>query len=350
MPEKTYMVVDPRKDHSFRVPRPDLSEKLGTSNACVQCHTDKSNEWASSALDSWMGESWRDRPEFATAFHAARTGRLDAGEQLRVIAESKDFAPIVRATALNEMGNHLTSDLLPIVEKGLKDKDPLVRAAAVASLGVTPEQVRKQSLTPLMYDPSKAVRLEVTRLLASIPDQQFTPGQQSQKRLLVSEYITTQRLSSDRAGGRLNLGQFYLDLNMAYKAEAEFLKAVEIEPYFTPAYVNLAEFYRRTGQVQKEGDWLKQGLEKDSRDAALNHNMGLYLVRQKRAPESVTFLQKAVEREPGNVRYAYVHGVALFSVGKKAEAVQALDKAQQRFPVSREIDEALRSYRSQVAP
>ena len=38
MPQTTYMDVDPRRDHSFRVPRPDLSVKLGTPNACTRCH------------------------------------------------------------------------------------------------------------------------------------------------------------------------------------------------------------------------------------------------------------------------------------------------------------------------
>ncbi|WP_051786249.1 cytochrome c3 family protein [Endozoicomonas numazuensis] len=348
MPEKTYMVVDPRKDHSFRIPRPDLSAKLGTSNACVQCHTDKSNDWAASTMDSWHGKEWRQRPEFATAFHAARTGAVSAGRQLQAIAESQDFAPIVRATALNEMGNYLNSDLLPTVERNLKDRDPLVRAAAVASLQVAPVNLRVQLLAPLMDDPSKAVRLEVTRLMAAVPDQQLTPVQRNQKQVLTGEYITTQRLSSDRAGGRLNLGQFYLDLGMAYKAEAEFLKAVEIEPYFTPAYTNLAEYFRRTRQSQKEGEWLKKGLEIDSSSAALNHSMGLYLVRQKRAAESIGFLRKGVELEPMNERYVYVYGVALFSVGKKAEAVEVLDKALQQFPANRQIEEALRAYRSQL--
>ena len=38
MPTTTYMVVDPRHDHSLRVPRPDLSVKLGVPNACTRCH------------------------------------------------------------------------------------------------------------------------------------------------------------------------------------------------------------------------------------------------------------------------------------------------------------------------
>ena len=40
MPETTYMAVDPRRDHSLRIPRPDLSVKHGTPNACTQCHID----------------------------------------------------------------------------------------------------------------------------------------------------------------------------------------------------------------------------------------------------------------------------------------------------------------------
>ena len=39
MPETTYMVVDPRRDHSMRIPRPDLSVMIGVPNACNQCHT-----------------------------------------------------------------------------------------------------------------------------------------------------------------------------------------------------------------------------------------------------------------------------------------------------------------------
>ena len=46
MPETTYMVVDPRRDHSMRIPRPDLSVVIGTPNACNQCHQTQSAQWA----------------------------------------------------------------------------------------------------------------------------------------------------------------------------------------------------------------------------------------------------------------------------------------------------------------
>ena len=40
MPSRDYMVIDGRRDHSFRVPRPDLAEVLGVTDACDACHED----------------------------------------------------------------------------------------------------------------------------------------------------------------------------------------------------------------------------------------------------------------------------------------------------------------------
>ena len=41
MRAETYMGVDPRRDHSFRVPRPDLSTRLQSPNACNDCHASR---------------------------------------------------------------------------------------------------------------------------------------------------------------------------------------------------------------------------------------------------------------------------------------------------------------------
>ena len=50
MPERTYMQVDPRRDHSFRPPRPDLSVATGSPNACNACHTDRTAAWAAESI------------------------------------------------------------------------------------------------------------------------------------------------------------------------------------------------------------------------------------------------------------------------------------------------------------
>ena len=50
MTGKYYMGNDFRRDHSFRIPRPDLSVKYNTPNACNGCHKNKDSKWASSAF------------------------------------------------------------------------------------------------------------------------------------------------------------------------------------------------------------------------------------------------------------------------------------------------------------
>ena len=84
MPARTYMVVDPRRDHSFRVPRPDLSVKLGTPNACNGCHTEQSAQWAAEAVERWYPRTETRPQHFAEIFHAARAGSIDAGPHLNL--------------------------------------------------------------------------------------------------------------------------------------------------------------------------------------------------------------------------------------------------------------------------
>ena len=78
MPARTYMVVDARHDHSFRVPRPDLSVKLGVPNACNDCHGDKPAQWAAVAIESWHGPDRKGFQRYAQAFDAAWSDQADA--------------------------------------------------------------------------------------------------------------------------------------------------------------------------------------------------------------------------------------------------------------------------------
>ena len=50
MPPATYMQIDPRRDHSIRIPRPDRTVTLCTPNACNGCHGDRSPEWAAAQV------------------------------------------------------------------------------------------------------------------------------------------------------------------------------------------------------------------------------------------------------------------------------------------------------------
>ena len=68
IPTTTYMVVDPRRDHSIRLPRPDESMALGTPNACNKCHAQRDAAWAAAQMKSWYGHESRGFQHFAAAF------------------------------------------------------------------------------------------------------------------------------------------------------------------------------------------------------------------------------------------------------------------------------------------
>ena len=71
MPTRDYMVIHTRHDHSFRVPRPDLSVAIGTPNACTQCHRDRSDRWAADAAKAWWGDRAQREPPYGETIRPA---------------------------------------------------------------------------------------------------------------------------------------------------------------------------------------------------------------------------------------------------------------------------------------
>ncbi|MFB3105985.1 MAG: cytochrome c3 family protein, partial [Pseudomonadales bacterium] len=113
MPSKNYMVVDPRRDHSFRIPRPDLSVKLGTPNACTQCHTERTNEWAVATTKKWYGTNRHQKTHYGEAIHAGRQGAVNAERLLIALAKDRSQPAIARATAGSLMQGYISPVTVP---------------------------------------------------------------------------------------------------------------------------------------------------------------------------------------------------------------------------------------------
>jgi hypothetical protein len=132
MPAKTYMRVDPRRDHSFRVPRPDLSAKLGTPNACADCHQDKTAAWATVKLKEWFPSGRSGSPHYGDILFAGRDrSGLETAEKLIKLALNTQKPAIVRASALDLLRRSITPKLLESSSPLLQDKSDLVRSAAL---------------------------------------------------------------------------------------------------------------------------------------------------------------------------------------------------------------------------
>ncbi|MCP3981808.1 MAG: tetratricopeptide repeat protein [bacterium] len=329
MPKTNYMVVDPRGDHSFRVPQPELTLKTGTPNACTTCHTDRSVQWAVDEL----GKRKRgiERTHFAEAIDAGRRGAPGAHALLQSVAADPEQPGIARATALSLLRDRLGPASTEAIRQALDDEDPLVRLGALLAVESYDHESRIQLVGSLLADPIRSVRIEAARLLAPVLRTELLPAEQRPRlAAALDEYREAQALNADRAEAQLNLGRLQLDLGEPDAAEAAYQRAIDVNPSFIPAYVNLADLYRLQGREQAGEVALRRALELAPGSAEVQHALGLLLVRQKQLAGGLDYLRGAAQARPEEARYAYVYGVGLHSAGRTNEALSVLKAAHER--------------------
>ncbi len=341
MPARTYMVVDRRHDHSFRTPRPDLTAKLGTPNACASCHKDRDAAWAAAALERWHGPARKGFQTYAEAFHAARLDQPEARELLLKVAQDAATPAIARATALAELQSRPSAAVEAEIERGLSDPDPMVRFGALRALELLPLDVRWAKGKRALFDPVRSVRMEAASLLADMPATSMTDAESAALNKASQEYIAAKRFNDDRAEERANLARFYVKQGKADLAEREYLAALKLAPRQVPPRVDLADLYRASGREAQAETLLRQTINEIPDAAAAHHALGLALIRQKRYGEAIQSLKRAAELEPGQPRYAYVYAVALQSAGQISEARQIFSAALSASPSNVDILVAL---------
>jgi tetratricopeptide (TPR) repeat protein len=345
MPARTYMVVDPRRDHSFRVPRPDLSVRLGTPNACGNCHANKPARWAADKVRQWYGHDPKGYQNYAEALHAARTGSTDAEARLLALLRDKDQPAIARASAAAELGHWLSENSLPALAGALGDTDPQVRAAAVEALASLPPDQLWQLAHPLLRDPARAVRMLAASALAGISAEQVPTGERADFGRAIDEYLASLRFNADEPAAQINLGNFHAARGEFAEAEQSYREALAIDPDWLPAYVNLADLYRQTNRDREGEALLREGMARQPKAAVLHHSLGLLQVRQKHLPEALASLKRAMELAPDDARFSYVYAVALHGAGHTREAKATIEASLKRAPG----DPALNALRSQLA-
>jgi predicted CXXCH cytochrome family protein len=336
MPTRTYMVVDPRHDHSLRIPRPDLSAKLGTPNACNDCHTDKSADWAAAAVERWHGPNRKGFQNYGEAFHAAWSDRADAEKLLAAVAADKHAPAMARATALTELASQVSPSNINLARTGLSDPDPMVRVGALDMLENLPAAQTWPLASPLLSDPVRGVRVRAASLLAAVPAANQPPADRERFERAAAEFIAAQRFGADRPESRSALGSFFAKRGRAADAEAEYKAALRLSSQYAPAAVNLADLYRGLGREDDGERALRAALAASPQDAGLHHAIGLTLVRLKRNDEALEELRRAAELDPGQARYAYVYAVALHSAGRIGEAMTGLKENLVRHPADRD--------------
>ena len=260
MPAQNYMVIDARRDHSMRVPRPDLSKSLGSPNACTRCHAGKKPEWAASAMDKWYGKTWRARPQYGTTLHAAATQGVKAVPALMALAQDQASPAIVRATAATLAQPYMRPDLLPAARMLLQDADPEVRIAALGLIEPVDPVNRVLAASSLLADPVRGVRIAAAHVLADVPDEQIPAARRDARERALKEYVDSLQQELDWPTANVNLGNLYMRQGRSKEAIAAYQRALSLDPRFAGAYVNLADAYRQLSRDTEGEKVLRRGL------------------------------------------------------------------------------------------
>jgi hypothetical protein len=272
MPTATYMRVDPRHDHSLRIPRPDLTAAIGAPNACNGCHRDRDAAWAAAQIRARFPAQRLGFQRFATAFAADDRGDSTAADSLATIANDASEPWFVRASALTRLGAHTGPQAFDAARFWMSDHNALVRHSALSIIETLPAPQRIPLAGPALGDPVRAVRQQAAWLLSSVADS-LPPERRPAFDSAAAEFVESQRYNADRAPNRLLLGAYYANRGWLDSAATEFRTAITFAPHSAQAYLLLAEVLRSRGQRDEAERVLRSGLTAIPDDESLRMSL-----------------------------------------------------------------------------
>ena len=273
MIERVYMGIDGRRDHSFRVPRPDLSEASGTPNACTDCHKDKSPSWAAAKVTTLFPDTLNRPPNHTVLFSDAREGRSDPdiARSLLETALSSGQSGIVRATALDLLGRYATQGTADGATGLLRDPDPVLRAAAIPLQRTAPPAVRVKRLGPLLRDQRRSVRIAAVRALLDILAEEGSPMLARFGRQAIEEYQHSLTSKADFPAIQMAMAGTAMVFKKFRAAEQAFSEAVRLDPQRVDAWMMIARLRAAQGDTAGATKALRDAVAANPDDARLSN-------------------------------------------------------------------------------
>ena len=342
MPSRVYMGVDERNDHSFRVPRPDLSMGSDTPNACNNCHKDEDAAWATTAMKKWYGEIPVGYQNFSHALDALHNNDADA-EGLMYKALGSENPAIAKATLASYLGRVPSEKSYKAILQSLESDSIDMRLSAVEALASFPPKYKLPKLFSLLEDESKVIRIEAARQVSTFSTDGLDAKSIQRIDKAIAEYKQTLLFNADRAEVQNELAILYINLKAYQKAEAAYSEAIRISPMLIPTYINFAHFYKIQKNEPMVYMTLQKGLKLHPDNADLHHVLGLYYVRKKEQASGLQALAQAAKLAPENIRYQYVYAVAMAEKDIK-KAIRILKDALKKDPQNKDLRSALNYY------
>ncbi len=246
MIERVYMGNDGRRDHSFRIPRPDLAAETGAPDACTDCHTDQTAAWAAARIEDWYPDSTNRGPHYGQTLAAGRLDPQGAGYDLAALALDPNKPGIVRATALWLMEGAGDADLAARTQDLLDDPDPAVRAAAIGAQRAARPQERVLRLVPALSDPILTVRIAAARALLDAPVARLPRAMTADLQAALADWRASLGHRLDFPETHLQLGGMALTMGNPPAAEAAFREVARMDPQRIEAWAMIARIAAAT--------------------------------------------------------------------------------------------------------
>ncbi|MGJ8675948.1 MAG: tetratricopeptide repeat protein [Akkermansiaceae bacterium] len=287
MTHTTYMGRDPRRDHGFHVPDPQMTKEHHIPNACNKCHTDQDVDWAIKWTNEWYGEKMNSPERLRQRARTRAIAAAYSGDPTSVEALLKAYG--------NEQNPYWQASLLQILQpwatdprvqylgrNGVRHEESIVRAAACQlmefSTGNGPW------LEPMLRDPIKEVRLAAAWAWRA---------QLSEKSEVLEELKNATLFNADQPAGIMRMVQLNFEKQNFTEAEKWIKRAIAIDQTSPLGY----EYY------------------------------AILLGELKRPQEAITQLQKARELAPTNGRYTYLMALAYGELGDKDKTAELLKES-----------------------
>ncbi|WP_229669441.1 tetratricopeptide repeat protein [Yeosuana aromativorans] len=302
MPGKYYMGVDFRRDHSFRVPRPDLSLKYGTPNACAGCHK-KDDKWAWEAFQKLYGAV--DSTHFSDKLVPGIVGDPKGDVLLLDLINDHKQPEMVRASAVKALSHYNSAGKTETLLGLLYDESALVRGTSVDVLSQDNTSDYANNLLPLLEDPKRTVRVKAFYGLGSLREDQIPEQYKTAYQRVKKEFFTYLDINSDFPGGQIKEGDYYLKKGNIQHAIESYEKALKIDNINNQARFNLANLYYNNGNFDKAEAAFKTIIEQEPEFGPTYYSLALLFAEQGRHEEAIPLLQKASKIMPDNVRVYY---------------------------------------------
>ncbi len=327
MPKTTYMERDPRGDHQFLSPDPLMTRELGIPNACNQCHTDETVDWAIEHAEAWYGEKLAEKRQRQRAIlmTSLRNGTADPTGAVRFAQEETNQA--WRAALLGMLVNYRDDPTVgTFLRSQLKGDSSLIRQRALRALTIAapPSALAIEA----QRDPAKTVRIEAYNSLHDRREWIRDP----------QEYREYLEANADYIGQAFRLAEWIAEDGDAATSLELIEATIRTEPRNPDLLLDAGVLLARIGQNERSRECVEKAFRIDPSSVRAAYSLALIRAESGDTESARSLLRQAVQLDPTFHRAWYNLAILENRAGNSQSALEAIRRAAPGFSNDPQFD------------